>query len=99
MFKVKVYAKGVKHKVWWLEFAQQRPQSGPLDDFGKCEEEHSLVFPTHGQSHYTKVIKLQISVILHIISYNLSLKSRAERLLLFTTTAFLYHVEKLRHNF
>lgn len=53
LFKVKVEDKGVKHKVWWLEFAQQRPQSGPLDDFGKCEEEHSLQFFLPMASHIT----------------------------------------------
>lgn len=35
----KAIEKGVKHKAQGPEFAWQRLQAGPLDAFGKCEEQ------------------------------------------------------------
>lgn len=60
----------VKNKVWGLDSAQQRLQSGPLDGFGKCEVckvwafNHIFIrftalatdkFLSYGYSYYFKV--------------------------------------------
>ena len=45
MASITSIARGVKHVAWGPEPARQRAQSGPLDDFAKCEKSgHSVGF-------------------------------------------------------